>query len=257
MSRRRLVNLLGFRTYNPRTHATYEIGKELVVPPGQSVYDPEVFGRYDRATQQVVRRSGFEDGMWTIGFDEMLYDAQLEAVRRPEAVVRDRYDLVLSLLGPGVGICLDACTGSPDPAVRARVEALGYTHVPIDIDGDDNIVRREDIRALSFARGSIAVIISLDTLEHVEEYAQALVEFSRVLEPGGILAVHVPTYFFDRQRSVPLDARKDPWGHVRYFSGRELVEAIRAAGLSPLRVQLHLDYGAMLCVAAKPVGESA
>ena len=256
MSRRRLVNLLGLCTYNPRTHTTYEMGKELVVPRGQSVYDPEVFGRYDRATQKVVRRSGFEDGMWAIGFDEMVYDAQLEALRRPEAVVRDRYDLVLSLLGPGVGICLDACTGSPDPNVRARVEDLGYAHVPIDIDGDDNVVGREDIRALSFAEGSIAAIISLDTLEHVEEYERALAEFGRVLEPGGILAVHVPAYFFDRQRSAPLDPRRDPWGHVRYFSGRELVEAIRAAGLSLLRVQLHLDYGAMLCIAAKPAGQS-
>jgi ubiquinone/menaquinone biosynthesis C-methylase UbiE len=93
--------------------------------------------------------------------------------------------------------------------------------------------------------------MSLDTLEHVADYRAALAEFHRVLSPGGVLFLHVPAYFFDRDSSAPIDPENDPWEHVRYFSGRELVESIRETGLVVLRAQLHLDYGAMLCVAGK------
>ena len=93
--------------------------------------------------------------------------------------------------------------------------------------------------------------MSLDTLEHVQDYRQALREFQRVLEPGGVLLLHVPAYFVDRPASVPIDPANDPWQHVRYFSTRELVAEIAATGLGLLRVQLHLDYGAALCVAGK------
>lgn len=235
-------------TYDRRTTGTYELGKTLLVPEGQSVYDPAVFDRYDPATERVV--SIDDDGVWEVGFDESIREAQRFVATHPN-VESDRYRLVLPLLTEGQGICLDACTSSPLPEARRRIEGLGYSYRPIDIAGDDDEVGREDVTALSYESDSVARIISLDTLEHVVDYRAALAEFRRVLTPGGILIVHVPVYFFDRESSAPIDPANDPWEHVRYFSGRELVEAIKAAGLTLLRVQLHLDYGAIVCIAAK------
>jgi SAM-dependent methyltransferase len=236
------------RLYDRRTTGTYEIGKALPVPAGQSVYDPAVFDRYDPSTQRVVSIDG--DGFWTIGFDEMIRPAQRFGAATG-GVETDRYRLVLALLTEGQGTCLDACTVLLVPEVRRRVEQLGYSYRAIDISGDGKEIGREDVTDLSYESNSIARIISLDTLEHVADYRAALAEFHRVLEPGGILLLHVPAYFFDRAASAPIHPDNDPWEHVRYFSGRELVEVIRATGLVLLRAQLHLDYGAMLCVAAK------
>lgn len=241
-------------TYDLRTTGTYEIGTTLLVPAGQSVYDPAVFDRYDPSTQRVVSLD--DAGLWEVGFDEMIRPAQRFAAGN-QGIESDRYSLVLPLLTEGRGICLDACTSSPLREVRDRVEKLGYRYCPIDISGDGQEVGREDVTDLSYESDSIARIMSVDTLEHVVEYQPALAEFHRVLSPGGILILHVPAYFFDRESSVSIDPNNDPWEHVRYFSGRELVESIRATGLVLLRVQLHLDYGAMLCVAGKSAPTSA
>jgi len=244
-----LARLRRLRIYDPATHDVYQRGAELKVPAGQSVYDPTVFGRYDRATQRVVS-SRDDDGIWEIGFDELMTASHDHARAWPDNLQRDRYALALALLRPGRGICLDACTGSPQTETRDRVMALGYEYLPIDIDSD--AVRQEDVTALTFSDGAIARILSLDTLEHVEDYPSALREFHRVLESGGVLIVHVPSYFVDRPTSAPLDPSNDPWGHVRYFSAREFATAIVNAGFALLRVQLHLDYGATLCAAGKP-----
>jgi SAM-dependent methyltransferase len=251
---RRLARL---RPYDPTRHGLYDLetqrvyehARQLIVPAGQSVYDPAVFGRYDRATQAVVP-AGEQPELWQLRLDEMLTAAQEHSRAWPVALERDRYRLALGLLAPGEGVCLDACTGSPLAETRARVTELGYEYLPIDLEPPDGI-RREDVTAMTFGDASIARILSLDTLEHVPDYETALCEFRRVLAPGGIAVVHVPCYFFDREQSAPLDPADDPWGHVRYFSGRELVATVARAGLSVLRVQLHLDYGAALVVAGR------
>jgi SAM-dependent methyltransferase len=243
MPRLDLARLRRLRLFDPAT--------ELKVPTGQSVYDPAVFGRYDRVTQKVVSIRD-DEGVWDTGLDEAMIGAQDHARDWPVTIERDRYSLVLPLLAPGTGTCLDACTTSPEPRVRAHVEQLGYRYLPVDINGDGTTVQREDVTALSFSDASVAKIMSLDTLEHVERYPAALAEFHRVLEPGGVLFVHVPVYFFDREESAPLDPANDPWEHVRYFSARELVGKVTDAGFALLRAQLHLDYGAALCIAGKP-----
>jgi SAM-dependent methyltransferase len=237
--------------YNPRTHGLYELGKELKLPPGQAIYDPNVFGRYDLVSQRVVPKDGADEGVLALQFDLLMADAQRHVQASPPPIETDRYSEVLALLAEGSGVCLDACTSSPEPRVRDAITRLGYEYVPIDLEGDGKVVRREDLTHLSLEDASIAAVISLDTLEHIEDYPRALAELFRVLRSGGIAVFHVPCYYIDKPRSEPIQPGVDPWDHVRYFSARELVENVVGAGFTLLRLGLQLDYGAALCVAAK------
>jgi SAM-dependent methyltransferase len=240
------------RRYDPRTHGLYDRARELPVSRAQSIYDPRVFGRYDLSTHRVVRKDVEDDGLFSLDLDARMADAVQHTALGDTPVVRDRYDLALALLEPGTGICLDACTPFVDPGVRARVEGLGYTYRPVDITGDGAVVERQDLTQMTLATDSVACILSLDTLEHIDAYDVALRELNRVARPGAPLVVHVPCYFGDRSASVPIASGIDPWGHVRYFAARELAGRVIDAGFVLLRLSLHLDYGAALVVAAKP-----
>src|SRR3954452_10290543 len=159
----RILRALPRLPYNPRRHGLYNLGEELVVSRQQSVYDPAVFGRYDLESQRVVPRNGDDPGLWALDFDTLLSRAHALTAQQGSLATSDRYDLALALLTPGRGTLLDACTASPEDRVRSAVSALGYDYVAIDIDGDGETVRQEDLTRLSFDDGSIARILSLDT----------------------------------------------------------------------------------------------
>lgn len=246
----RLFGAGGFKTYDPRTHGIYDLKKELVVPHGQAIYDPTVYGRYDLASQRVVSKSGGGELDLT-SYDVLMAEAQRYVRWTPTKLETDRYRLAVSLLDPGAGICLDACTPTPLAWVRKHVGGLGYDYVPVDINGDGTAVKREDLLRLSLADGSVSRILSLDTLEHIEDYGKALAEFYRVLREDGVAIIHVPCYYFEKPASEPIRPAVDPWGHVRYFAARELVEKLAGVGFIMLRLAYNFDYGAVLCVTAK------
>lgn len=55
-----------------------------------------------------------------------------------------------------------------------------------------NGIRFEDATRLTFPDAVFDCIISLDVLEHIPDYHQAIAEFSRCLKPGGKLLLSVP-----------------------------------------------------------------
>lgn len=55
--------------------------------------------------------------------------------------------------------------------------------------------RKEDIQKLSFKNNLFDTIISCETIEHVPEPQQAILELYRVLKPGGRLFLTCPNYF--------------------------------------------------------------
>jgi SAM-dependent methyltransferase len=55
-------------------------------------------------------------------------------------------------------------------------------------------LHREDVTCLSLRSRSVDAVVSLDVLEHVPDVDRALVEFARVLRPGGQLVFTVPFY---------------------------------------------------------------
>lgn len=238
------------RPYDSRVYGVFDARTQQAITNKLSTIDPAVFGKYELASQRVVPADAEDPGILSLDLDRETARAQALVRDHPGVLERERYELVLAHLAPGSGTLLDACTTDPAPGVRAGVERLGYEYLPIDIRARRGI-RQEDVTALSFADGAIARIVSLDTLEHVEDYRAALGEFHRVLAPGGVAIVHVPVYFFDRAESAPIGPGTDPWGHVRYFSAHELAREMRAAGFTLLRLGLHLDYGAAVAVGAK------
>jgi SAM-dependent methyltransferase len=254
---RAMVNAAGYNlvprghmTYDPNVHGTYDLRKNIVVPSGQAVYDPNVYGRYDLASQRVVSKS-YVVGPELSSYDVLMAEAQRYARGMPVKLETDRYKLAISLLDSGQGICLDACTPQPLDWVRQRVAELGYDYVPIDVNGDGTSVKQENLIRLSFADGSISRILSLDTLEHIEDYKKALSELYRVLGEHGVAIFHIPCYYFDKPQSEPIKSEVDPWGHVRYFAAKELARSLAEAGFIILRLGFQFDYGSMLCVVAK------
>jgi SAM-dependent methyltransferase len=90
-------------------------------------------------------------------------------------------------------------------------------------------VRRGDVCAIPFDNASFDLVLATDIIEHVDDDALALREISRVLRPGGVALLTVPTF-------------QSLWGlqdevshHKRRYRLGELVDKVRDAGLSPLR----------------------
>ena len=110
------------------------------------------------------------------------------------------------------------------------------------------LLRHEDVTALSFDGEALDVIISCDVLEHVPDYRQALAEFARVLRPGGRLLLTVP--FMDQSADTTVRARLrddgsiehleepeyhgdplDPKGVLAFYNfGWDLLDEVRRAG---------------------------
>ena len=88
-----------------------------------------------------------------------------------------------------------------------------------------------DVRSLPFPSGSMDLVLSMDVIVHFPRggEAPALAEMSRVLSPGGLLAIRVSA--LDLLRS-----RHSQFAHERQrFTRSRLTQAIQAQGLRVLR----------------------
>jgi hypothetical protein len=94
-----------------------------------------------------------------------------------------------------------------------------------------------------------------EVMEHIPDDLAALDELTRVLRPGGVLAVTIPTWLPEVvcwKLSDEYYAPKSVGGHVRIYTEMEMREKMRGAGLEPgpshLKHGLHTPYWWLKCV---------
>lgn len=79
--------------------------------------------------------------------------------------------------------------------------------------------------------GPFRLITSFDSLEHMSDDRGALARFRGLLEPNGILAIHVPAWMW------LWTSHDDVNRHYRRYSRAELVEKCESAGFEVLEVR--------------------
>lgn len=93
------------------------------------------------------------------------------------------------------------------------------------------LVARASGYALPFASESFDCVIVSEVLEHLHDDARALREVSRVLRPGGVLAVSVPRTWPEAVCwALSKRYRNTPGGHLRIYRRSEVAELVRRAG---------------------------
>jgi SAM-dependent methyltransferase len=143
------------------------------------------------------------------------------------------------------------------------LKGLGYRRA-IGLDLSDAAVRfcaskglgpvqLGDICAIPFADASFDFVLATDIIEHVDDDHLALTEIARVLTDRGHALITVPTFqaLWGLQDEVGL--------HKRRYRLEQLLPAVRAAGLEPVRAYYfnYLLFGpiwlARLILRARPV----
>lgn len=129
-----------------------------------------------------------------------------------------RLKKIISLMPEEKGIFLDGAVGLG--ILSEKLQKKGYKPFGIDLDiGAVFYCKKKGITSimaslenLPFREGIFPLVISSETLEHLEDHKKALVEFYRVMKKGGFLIVSVPL-------NENLWSFWDDWaGHKRRFS---------------------------------------
>jgi len=107
---------------------------------------------------------------------------------------------------------------------------------------------------LPFTDGSFDRVIASEVMEHVPDDLAALDELTRVLRPGGTIAVTVPAWLPEKVCWALSDEYHAPFvtgGHVRIYTEGELRRKMLGAGLVPggahLAHALHSPYWWLKC----------
>jgi SAM-dependent methyltransferase len=99
-------------------------------------------------------------------------------------------------------------------------------------DGAEADVKQGDALQLPFPDGEFDRVVAAEVLEHIPDDEAAIAELARVLRPGGALAVTVPRWLPERICWALSEAyHQVEGGHVRIYTGRQLVGKLEQAGL--------------------------
>jgi SAM-dependent methyltransferase len=107
--------------------------------------------------------------------------------------------------------------------------------------------------SLPFAEDTFDVVVCSEVLEHIPDYKQAVKEITRILKPGGRLAVSVPRQWPEKICwALSEGYHNTPGGHVRIFEAPVLRQDIEHEGLTFFRKHwahgLHSPYWWLQCL---------
>lgn len=113
-------------------------------------------------------------------------------------------------------------------------------------------VLRGDATRLPFADNAFDRVIAAEIFEHLPDDEAAMSELERVLRPGGIAAITVPRWWPERVCwALSAEYHRTAGGHVRIYSGDELVGKLARSGLRPIGRHhahaLHSPYWWLKC----------
>ncbi|MEI8051376.1 MAG: class I SAM-dependent methyltransferase [Actinomycetes bacterium] len=135
--------------------------------------------------------------------------------------------------------------------VRATFAAM-HEAGEIDLEKSRIGTIQGDALHLPFADGTFDRVICSEVLEHIPDDEGAMAELSRVLKPGGTMAITVPRFGPELVNWALSDEYHDvPGGHVRMYRRSTLFERLRGAGLEPYTSHhahgLHSPYWWLKC----------
>ena len=113
-------------------------------------------------------------------------------------------------------------------------------------------VAQASVYELPFADGAFDCVIISEVLEHLHREHDALCELSRVLRPGGVLAVSVPRTGPEAVCwALSAQYRNSPGGHLRIYRRSQLLRLIESHGYrvtaSHFAHALHSPYWWLRC----------
>jgi len=112
-------------------------------------------------------------------------------------------------------------------ALMAAMEEAGEVPSP----GTGTALRGNAL-ALPFADASFDRVIAAEVLEHIGDDVPAMRELSRVLRPGGRMAVTVPRYWPELVNwALSEQYHTVPGGHIRIYRRSQLASRLGSAGL--------------------------
>jgi SAM-dependent methyltransferase len=113
------------------------------------------------------------------------------------------------------------------------LEMFGAMKVAGDVPaGAEADIKQGDALEMPFADEEFDRVVAAEVLEHIPDDARAIAELVRVLRPGGTIAVTVPRWLPEKVCWALSDAYHEvEGGHVRIYTGHELVGKLEAAGL--------------------------
>ena len=120
-------------------------------------------------------------------------------------------------------------------------------------EGGTGVGVRGDALRLPFPDGVFDKVICAEVLEHIADDSSAMAELSRVLRPGGLLAISVPRYGPELVNwSLSEQYHSVPGGHLRIYRRRQLLGRLEDAGLELVASHhahaLHSPYWWLRCL---------
>lgn len=111
-----------------------------------------------------------------------------------------------------------------------------------------------DATRLPFPDATFDRIIASEVMEHIPDDLGALDELTRVLKPGGVIAITIPAWLPEKicwAISDEYHAPKAVGGHIRIYTEAEMRSKMRGAGLDPIGSHqahaLHSPYWWLKC----------
>jgi SAM-dependent methyltransferase len=144
------------------------------------------------------------------------------------------YALCAGFLGPGRVLDLGCGVGHSFELLAPR-ETVGVDVDAAALAGQARETVVADMRALPFADGSFASVLSVQSLEHVPDPERVVAEARRVLEPGGVAVFVTP----NRLTFGRPDEIIDPYHYVELSAG----ELAAVCGASFVSVELWGLFG--------------